>query len=360
MKLDRILKTAVRGGASDIILKTGSLPRFRFNGALVNLSDGTPITTQMMQDWIGLLVPQHLKVRLHELIDLDFSYQTDEGQRFRVNLFRQSRRYGLVLRVINNHVRTIEELQLPQVMNEFPKLQRGLILITGATGSGKSTTLASIIEKINTTRSAHIITIEDPVEITFNDQLSTINQREVGTDTVDFQSALRSALRQNPDVIFVGELRDKETTETALMAAETGHLVLSTLHTMDCVESITRLLSYFPPHQHSSLRTMMSQTISYIVAQRLVPRADVNGMVAAMEILAANELVKEQILKGDDFRALKDIISKGTSYGMQSFDQSLLSLANNNIITKETALNYSTNKKDIEMALQGLSKGIKD
>ena len=340
-----------------MILKTGSIPRFRFNGELLNLSDGAPITPQLMQEWIGVLVPQHLKVKLHELVDLDFAYTTSEGHRFRVNLFRQSQKYGLVLRVVNNHIRTMEELQLPTIMQEFPKLHRGLILVTGATGSGKSTTLASVIEKINSTRAAHIITIEDPIEFIFKEKKATINQREIGTDTIDFQSALRSALRQNPDVILVGELRDKETTETALMAAETGHLVLSTLHTMDAVESLTRLLSYFPPHQHDSLRIMLSQTINYIVSQRLIPKNDQKGLVPALEILAANELVREEIRKGDDFSVLKDAIKNSQeSYGMQSFDQSLLFLVRKGVITEHTALKYATNRKDLELALRGFDQ----
>ncbi|SMF30165.1 type IV pilus twitching motility protein PilT [Pseudobacteriovorax antillogorgiicola] len=358
MKLEKILKVAVRGGASDVILKTGSIPRFRFNGELLTLTDGETIDAALMQDWISALVPQHLKVKLHELVDLDFSYTTSEGNRFRVNLFRQMQKYGLVLRVINSHIRTMEELQLPSIMKEFPKLQRGLILVTGATGSGKSTTLASIIEKINTTRAAHIITIEDPIEFVFKEKKATINQREIGTDTLDFESALRSALRQNPDVILVGELRDRETTETALMAAETGHLVLSTLHTMDAVESLTRLLSYFPPHQHDSLRIMLSQTLNYIVSQRLIPKADQRGLVPAMEILASNELVREEIQKGEDFRILKDAIRNGKrSYGMQSFDQSLLFFVKKGIITEQTAIQHATNKKDLELALRGFGQG---
>ena len=356
MNIEKILKVAVRGGASDIILKSGSLPRFRFNGQLMSLTDGVSIDIETINTWISQLLPQHLKPNLQRLIDLDFAYTSSDGYRFRVNLFRQRQNYGMVLRVVNNHIRTMEELQLPKVMSGFAREQRGLILVTGATGSGKSTTLASVIEKINQSRAAHILTIEDPIEFVFKEKMSTVNQREIGIDTPDFASALRSALRQNPDVILVGELRDRETTETALMAAETGHLVLSTLHTMDAVESLTRLMSYFPPHQHDSLRIMLSQTLKYIVSQRLVPRKDRNGMVPAIEILTSNELVREEIQKGHDFKVLRDTIKKGReTYGMQTFDQSLLDLVKRGIVGEAEALEQATNRKDLEMALHGFS-----
>ncbi len=354
MNLEKILKVAVRGGASDIILKPGVMPRFRFQGEILNLADGEVITPEMMMSWIGTLVPQHMKHKLQQLEDLDFAYASPMGNRFRVNLFRQKQNYAMILRVINNHIRTMEELQLPQVMHSFADERRGLILVTGATGSGKSTTLASIIEKINSNRASHILTIEDPIEFVFTEKRSTINQREIGVDAESFASALRSALRQNPDVILVGELRDRETTETALMAAETGHLVLSTLHTMDATESITRLLSYFPPHQHPSLKIMLSQTLKAIVSQRLVARKDNKGMVPAIEILVANELVKETIQKGEDFNLLKDAIrSNRNTYGMQSFDHSLLTLHNSGVITAAEALEHASNRKDLELALQG-------
>ncbi len=354
MNLEKILKVAVRGGASDIILKPGVMPRFRFQGEILNLADGEIITTPMMMSWIGTLVPPHMKHRLQQLEDLDFAYASPMGNRFRVNLFRQKQSYAMILRVINNHIRTMEELQLPQVMHTFAEERRGLILVTGATGSGKSTTLASIIEKINSSRASHILTIEDPIEFVFTEKRSTINQREIGVDAESFAGALRSALRQNPDVILVGELRDKETTETALMAAETGHLVLSTLHTMDATESITRLLSYFPPHQHPSLKIMLSQTLKAIVSQRLVQRKDNKGMVPAIEILIANELVKENIHKGEDFNLLKDAIRNNrNTYGMQSFDHSLLNLHKAGVITAEEALEHASNRKDLELSLQG-------
>ena len=354
MNLEKILKVAVRGGASDIILKPGAMPRFRFQGDILDLANGEMVTAEMMVEWLSSTVPPHLKPRLKNLEDLDFAYTSSAGNRFRVNLFRQKQAYAMVLRVINNHIRTMEELQLPAVIQRFADEKRGLVLVTGATGSGKSTTLASIIEKINSTRPAHILTIEDPIEFVFTEKRSTINQREIGIDAESFPSALRSALRQNPDVILVGELRDRETTETALMAAETGHLVLSTLHTMDATESITRLLSYFPPHQHPSLKIMLSQTLKAIVSQRLVQKADGKGMVPALEILIANELVKETIQKGEDFNLLKDAIRNNrNTYGMQSFDHSLLTLFKAGTITRQEAIDHASNRKDLELVMQG-------
>lgn len=357
MDIERILKVAVRGGASDVILKTGSVPRFRFNGELVSLSDGSMITPETMTTWIQTMLPRHLNQKLDKIEDLDFSYQSKNGNRFRVNLFRQRQTYGLVMRVVSSHVKSVEELQLPAIFREFAKEKRGLILVTGSTGSGKSTTLAAMIESINITRASHIITVEDPIEFSFTDRLATIQQREIGVDCATFPDALRSALRQNPDVILVGELRDRETTETALMAAETGHLVLSTLHTLDAVETMTRLLSYFPPHQHQALRIMLSTTLRAVISQRLVPRKDNKGLAAAFEILVGNAQVKEVILKGDDFEKLHDAMRDGTeSYGMRSFDQSLLELYQAGIISRETAVAFASRKEDLRLRISGVGK----
>ncbi len=355
MDLEKILKVAVRGGASDIILKTGSMPRFRFNGELVSLSDGTAITPQIMQAWIEKVMPAHLAKRLTASGDADFSFQSLGGNRFRVNLFRQRQSYGMVLRVISNHIRTIEELQLPPVLRSLTDERRGLILVTGATGSGKTTTLAALIQKINTDRAAHIITIEDPIEFNFKDEKSTIQQREVGIDSESFQTALRGALRQNPDVILVGELRDRETTETALMAAETGHLVMSTLHTNDAVEALSRLMSYFPPHSHTALRQMLAHTLRAVVSQRLVPKIDGRGQVAAIEVMIGNATVRDIIQKSEHFDALYGTIrGGGDTYGMQSFDQSLFELYQNGVISKETALGQATQKGDLELKMRGV------
>ncbi len=354
MNLDKILKVAVKGGASDVILKEGAVPRFRYQNEILNLTNGEMIDSEMMREWIFHMIPSHMRSRLQNLQDLDFAYTTSNGDRFRANLFRQKGTYAVVLRVIAKHIRTMEELQLPPAIQRLADERRGLVLVTGATGSGKSTTLGALLESINSNRAVHILTIEDPIEFLFVEKKATINQREIGIDAENFPSALRSALRQNPDVIYVGELRDQETVETALMAAETGHLVFSTLHTLDATESITRLLSYFPPHAHSSLKLMISQTLKAIVSQRLIPRADKKGLVPALEILVANELVKEVIQKGDDFNMLKDAIrSNRNTYGMQSFDQSLLKLFKSGVIARAEALDHASNRKDLELAMQG-------
>ena len=357
MKVEKILNVAVRGGASDLIVKQDAVPRVRYNQELVTLANAPVVSAELMQEWIGEIVPVHMRANMSRLEDLDFAYQSESGQRFRVNLFRQRGAYAFVMRLIHAHVRTLEELQLPPIVEQLTMERRGLILVTGATGSGKTTTLAAMIEKINATRPAHIITIEDPIEFLFTEKKSTINQREIGIDTTSFSGALRSALRQNPDVILVGELRDQATIETALMAAETGHLVMSTLHTLDAVETIPRILSHFPPHQHDSIRIMLSQVVKAVLSQRLLPRADKKGMVAAMEIMVNNELIKEQILTATDFKILKDAISKGQeSYGMQTFDQALFGLYSRQAITREEALGQCTNKGNFELALRGISK----
>ena len=354
MDIQQILKVAVRGGASDIILKVGALPKFRLNGNLVPLSDGRAVTKEMMAAWIQNLKPTNEDISLDVVKDIDFSYQTDWGYRFRINIFSQQRTLGMVLRVVHGHVKTLEELQLPQIIAQFSQKKRGLILVTGATGSGKTTTLASIVEKINITRPAHIITIEDPIEYTYKENRSTINQRELGVDTDSFASALRGAMRQNPDVILVGELRDKETIETALMAAETGHLVLSTLHTQNATDSLLRIISFFETNKHMHIKQVLSSTLCAVVSQRLIPRMDKRGMVPAIEILVNNEFVRNQILNGE-FESLPDFIAKGSStYGMQSFDQSLAVLFQRHIISKETALENATNRSDLELKLGGV------
>jgi twitching motility protein PilT len=354
MDLDRILKVAVRGGASDVILKTGEIPRFRFNGNLVPLSDGHSITPEIMAQWITKIIPERM-IEKSKTGDCDFAYQAPNGNRFRVNLFKQRASFGLVFRIISTHVKSLEELQLPAILSRLTLEKRGLILVTGATGSGKSTTLAAMIQKVNEERAAHIITIEDPIEFSFRDARSTINQREVGQDTESFSIALRAALRQNPDIILVGELRDKETTETALMAAETGHLVLSTLHTSDAVESLTRILSFFPPHAHSNLRQVLANALLAVISQRLVRTADGKGMTAANEILISNANVKETILKTEDFGSLHKIIEEGQdTYGMLSFDHCLYELYHAGIITYEEALAQASRRDNLLLKIRGV------
>ena len=355
MELEKILKVAIRGGASDIIFKVGERPRFRFHGELVSLADGQSVARELLESWILQILPHHLKEKFASTGDADFAYQSTSGNRFRVNLFRQRQLPGMVMRIISGHVRTIEELQLPPILREFSMERRGLVLVTGATGSGKSTTLSAMIQKINKERASHIITIEDPIEFLFKDDKSTINQREIGIDTDSFASALRAALRQNPDVILVGELRDQETTECALMAAETGHLVFSTLHTTDAVETLTRLLSYFPPHAHDNVRQLLSRTLKAVISQRLVTRMDRQGLVAAHEIMVASANVRSHIEKGINVASLYGVIANGSdTYGMQTFDGSLIELYQAGIISQEEALSQASHRHDMLLKIRGV------
>jgi twitching motility protein PilT len=357
MRFDQVLKVAVHGGASDIILKQGSFPRFRHQGQLVSLADGEEINADIMTQWVDSILPPHLLSILDQKGDVDFAYTTRDESRFRVNIFKQQGHFGMVLRVLSNQVRTLEELQMPKALFNFGELRRGLVLVTGATGSGKTTTLAAILERINSTRNSHVITIEDPIEFVFRDKKSTFNQREVGRDVESFSSALKAALRQSPDVILVGELRDKETTETALMAAETGHLVLSTLHTVDAVDSLTRLLSYFSPHQHTAIRNQLAGTLHGVVSQRLVRRSDGQGLVPALEVMIVNSMIRECILRETTFELVADAITKGgEAYGMQSFDQSLLQLFTKGIITKKEALSQSSSPDKMRLLFGGITK----
>jgi twitching motility protein PilT len=354
MRIDQVLMAAVRGGASDVVLKTGSIPRFRFRGELVAPENGKVITPELMMAWLQQLLPQD---KLDIKRERDFAYQTAEGHRFRVNVFLQRGMPAVVARVVLGHVRSIEELQLPMVLRSISSERRGLILITGATGSGKSTTMAALIDRINHERAAHIITIEDPIEYLLRDELSVIEQREVGVDTASFADALRAALRQNPDVIMVGELRDRETVETALRAALTGHLVLSTLHTADAVESLTRLSAMFRPDEVPMIRGALAATIKAVISQRLIPRSDGKGMVATMEILLGTPAVRDHIRDATEFSALRQLIREGRqTYGMQSFDDALVSLVTSGLVLKDDALNYASSKSDLELKLSGVGQ----
>lgn len=355
MKLEQILKVAVRGGASDVLLKAGQIPKFRHNGNLVALQEGIPISQETLSLWIGAMIPKHLIEVFDKQGEVDYAYESSFGSRFRVNCFKQRQQIGMVLRVINSHVKTVEELQLPSICNEVAFMKRGLVLVTGATGSGKTTTLASIIQKINIERQAHVITIEDPIEYLYKEANSTINQREVGIDTDNFAVALRAALRQNPDVIMVGELRDKETTETALMAAETGHLVLSTLHTLDAVDSLNRILSYFDPHQHTRIRSQLSATLKIVLAQRLIPRVDMTQMIPAIEIMVVNEMIKNILHEGENLDAIHDAIHNGVdSYGMKSFDHSVADLFERGLISENEALLAASSPSNLRLLMSGV------
>ncbi|HEY5996136.1 MAG TPA: type IV pilus twitching motility protein PilT, partial [Candidatus Deferrimicrobiaceae bacterium] len=324
MELDDILRAAVKYGASDIHLKVGLPPVCRINGKLVPLKVPEPLGPADLESISGRVVSADQKVRFAQNHELDCAYSVSGLGRFRVNVFQQRGTMGMVFRVISVGVPSFEDLHLPKVLEKIALEQRGLVLCTGTTGCGKSTTLASIVEHINIHRSCHVITIEDPIEFLHRDKKSIVNQREVEVDTRSFAAALRSALRQDPDVILVGEMRDYETIETAITAAETGHLVLSTLHTLDATETVNRIISVFPPHQQKQIRLQLSGVLKAVISMRLVPRADGHGRVPACEVMIATPFIRDCIINKDKTKLIHEAIAAGVSqYGMQTFDQSI-------------------------------------
>ncbi|MDH3213191.1 MAG: type IV pilus twitching motility protein PilT [Myxococcales bacterium] len=356
MDLNEILKIALKGGASDIHLKIGLPPMFRLDGALVPLKNGERLTIDDIQKMSSQIMNPVQKQRFEETREVDLAYGIPGLGRFRVNAFQQRGSIGVVFRVIPFGVKTLESLHLPKIISKIAMEQRGLVLVTGTTGSGKSTTLAAMIEHINANRTCHIMTIEDPIEFLIRDRRSIVNQREIGVDTLSFSSALRAALRQDPDVVLVGEMRDFETIETAITAAETGHLVMSTLHTLDATETINRIISVFPPYQQKQIRLQLSSILKAVVSQRLVPRADAKGRVPALEVLISTARVRECIGDKDRTKELNDAISKGfTTYGMQTFDQSLMQLVKQKLITYEEALLHVSNPDDFALRFRGIA-----
>ena len=353
--LKSILEIAVKGGASDIHLKSGLPAMFRINGSLVPLRNSPRIASDELER-VGLsIASEKLGRHFVENSDVDFAHAVPEIGRFRVNMFRQRGQMGMVLRVIPPEVKAIGELELPSILEAIALEHRGLVLVTGATGSGKSTTLAAMINHINSTSTKHIVTIEDPIEFLFRDKRSIISQREVGSDTRSFANALRAALRQDPDCILLGEMRDIETIELAFTAAETGHLVLSTLHTVDAAESVQRILGAFSLDQQREVRMKLATNLRAVLSQRLVRRADGRGRVAAMEVMTATARIREIILESRPPSELRDAISQGSKqYGMQTFDQSLMLHLNHGRITKDEALSHCTSKDDFLLRLSGV------
>ena len=356
MELNGILKIALKGGASDIHIKPGLPPMFRVDGALVPLKNAERLTPDDVRGMAFAIMNPLQKTRFEETREVDLAYGIAGLGRFRVNVFQQRGSIGIVFRVIPFSVKTIESLHLPKVIERIAMEQRGLVLVTGTTGSGKSTTLAAAIDYINSQRTCHIMTIEDPIEFLLRDRRSIVNQREIGVDTHSFANALRAALRQDPDVILVGEMRDLETIETALTAAETGHLVMSTLHTLDATETINRIISVFPPYQQKQVRLQLASILKAVISQRLVPRADGKGRVPALEVLVSTARVRELIADKDRTKELNDAISRGfTTYGMQSFDQSLMHLVKQGLVTYEEALRHVSNPDDFALRSRGIA-----
>ena len=355
MNLNDLLKFAIERDASDLHLKVGTHPVVRVDGELQPL---TEFKRLMQEDTVAMafsIMNARQKQRFKEEFEIDIAYSVPGLGRFRCNVFQQRGSVGLVLRVIPARIKTLRELLLPKVLEKLCLERRGLILCTGTTGSGKSTTLAGIIDHINANRLEHIITIEDPIEFLHRDKKSIINQREVEVDTLGFPQAMRVALRQDPDVILVGEMRDYETIETALLAAETGHLVLSTLHTLDATETINRIISVFPPHQQKQIRIQLAQVLRAAISMRLVPRADGTGRVPAVEVMIATPYIRECIENKERTKYIREQISLGTSqYGMQTFDQSLYQLYKSGLITLDEALRRSTNPDEFKLKVQGV------
>jgi twitching motility protein PilT len=355
MDLNSLLKVTFEKRASDLHVKVGVPPILRIDGRLVPL-DTEKRTTQEDALTVAMgIMNATQKAKFKERNELDMAYAVPGLGRFRVNVFQQRGSVGMVFRQVPAKILGFEDLMLPTVLQKIANEQRGLILVTGTTGSGKSTTLAAMIDHINTARTANIVTIEDPIEFLHRDKKSIVNQREIGSDTFSFSDALRSALRQDPDVILVGEMRDFETISTALTAAETGHLVLSTLHTLDAAETVNRIITVFPPYQQKQVRLQLASVIKGIVSQRLVARADGNGRVPAVEVMLGTLSVRECIIDEAKTRQIPTIISAGMlHYGMQTFDQSLLTLYKKGHITYEEALLTASNPDDFALKVKGV------
>lgn len=356
MELNEILTIAVKARGSDIHIKTGLPPIVRIDGKLHPIPNAQRMGPDLVSSIANMMMNDRQRRIFEENSEVDMAYAVPGLGRFRVACYRQRGTIALVFRAISMKIPTMEELNLPPVLQKLCLEERGLILVTGTTGSGKSSTLAAMVDYINNHRTCNIITIEDPVEFLHRDNKCIISQREVGTDTPTFSSALKGALRQDPDVILVGEMRDYETIETAMTAAETGHLVMSTLHTMDAPETINRIISVFPPYHQRQVRIQMASIIKGIISQRLVPRADGKGRVPAVEVLLGTSRIKECIDDKDKTKQIRDAIAQGyVSYGMQTFDQSLMKLFSAKLISYEEALRQSSNPDDFALKVSGIS-----
>jgi twitching motility protein PilT len=355
MHIDDLLRIAVERKASDLHLKVGNHPYLRIDGQLAPLNELKRLTAEDMLNMAFSMMSNRQKQKFKESAELDLAYGVAGLGRFRVNVFQQRGNVGLVLRVVPTKIRNFDELNLPKVVNKICEERRGLVLVTGTTGSGKSTTLAAMVDRINAIRTDHIITVEDPIEFLHRDKRGIVNQREVEVDTHNFSVALRAALRQDPDVILVGEMRDLETIGTALLAAETGHLVFSTLHTLDAVETIQRIIAVFPPPEQKQIRLQLAGTLKAVISQRLVRKSDDVGRVPAVEVLISTAFVRDSIINPDKTRMIREAIAAGTSqYGMQTFDQSLYDLYSQSLITYDEALNNASNPDDFKLRVQGI------
>ncbi len=350
--LDRLLRRLADADGSDLHLKVGSPPRIRVNGDLLRLEDETGPQPADLEAIAREIMHERLWDSFEENWEADFAYAIMGLGRFRVNVYRQRGSVGMVFRLVRSSARDFSDLNLPETIRRLADEQRGLVLVTGPTGSGKTTTLAAMIDHINRRRECNIVTIEDPIEVLHRDEVAAISQREVGFDTRSFLTALRAALREDPDVILVGEMRDTETVATALSAAETGHLVFSTLHTVDAVETINRIIDFFPPEQQKQARISLAGALKGTICQRLVPTIDGTGRVPALEIMMVNGRIQQSIIdpvRGSD---ISQIIREGEYYGMQTFDQALVSLLEQGMIDLRSATQAASNPHDLRVALQ--------
>jgi twitching motility protein PilT len=355
MNIRSVLEKMIAAHASDLHLKAGTPPVVRVDGVLYTLDEPAPSSAELREVCNQLLnEEQRLYFSTHS--EIDFAFGVSGLARFRANIFMQRGTTALALRHVPVEVPTIEDLTLPAAVRELAFAPRGLILVTGRTGSGKSTTLAAMIDAINKVTTRNVITVEDPIEFLHRDRMSFIHQREVGLDTRSFHDGLRYVLRQDPDIILVGEIRDIETMSTAMMAADTGHLVMSTLHTTDVVQTLQRIISFYPPHQHDEIRLNMSSNLRAVISQRLIPRKDGAGRVPAVEVMVSTPTIREYILSQEKTSLIRNVVAEGvTQYGMQTFDQSVAQLLRDGLITEEEALRNCTNPTELSLKLKGIS-----
>ena len=355
IKLDDLLLEMVERGSSDLFLKAGSPPYIRVDGQIVAL-DYSDLSPDATLTFARSIVTEGQWEAFSQIPELDLAVGVCGVGRFRVNIFRQRGSIGIVMRHISNPEFSFDDLHLPSVIKQLADRQRGLTLVTGMTGAGKSTTLAAMINHINQSRRCHIVTVEDPIEFLHHDKTAIINQREVGFDTMNFRDALRHVLRQSPDVILIGEMRDLETIQTAVSAAETGHSVFSTLHTTDATQTVERIINYFPAYLHNQIRMELSLCLNGIICQRLLPRKDGHGRVPAIEVMINNPTIKKLLLEGKTLD-LGEQIAQGEYYGMQNFNQSLLKLIAKNLIDYATALAYATSPEELRLSYEGVGTG---
>jgi twitching motility protein PilT len=354
MNIRSVLDKMIAAHASDLHLKAGTPPVVRVDGVLYTLDEPPPSAPEL-RDAVDQLLNDEQRLYFSTHNEIDFAFGVSGLARFRANVFMQRGTPALALRHVPVEVPSIEDLMLPQVVRDLAFSPRGLVLVTGRTGSGKSTTLAAMIDALNRVTTRNIITVEDPIEFLHRDRMSFIHQREVGLDTRSFHDGLKYVLRQDPDIILVGEIRDLETMSTTLMAADTGHLVLSTLHTTDVVQTLQRIVSFYPPHQHDELRLSMATNLRAVIAQRLIPRRDGAGRVPACEVMVGTPTVREYIMNAEKTPLLHGVIAEGmTQYGSQTFDQSIMQLLRDGLISEEEALKNATNPNELELKLKGI------